>query len=335
MRRGKAILAVSVVVMLSLGYVSHLSTQPSFNDPGAGCGGGGCHTSTAGILTVTTNNLKVTIKLTGTTGNVAGELVNGAGTVVAFNDKSSANPFDLTAPSAGVYTVNAGFKSPSRQWESKSVTVGPVPIQLSSFTGAVVSANTVRLDWETLSETNNYGFTVERRIAGDAAFVELPSSFVAGQGTTTIPHKYTYTDNSTTTGVWYYRLKQTDLDGTIHRSDAIQISALTGVTEQAPLQFSLLQNYPNPFNPSTTITYRIASPAFVSLEVLDITGNRVASLVNEQKVQGEYTLNFDARDLASGVYFYRLKASTTDQGSPALAGQAGTFVATRKLLLVR
>jgi hypothetical protein len=120
----KLIVSISVFGLLILGYVSQLSTQPSFNGATAGCGASGCHTRQAGIVSVKASNLSVSITLSGATGNVAGELVNSSGTVVTFNDLSSANPFTLTAPAAGTYKVNAGYKSPSKRWDSLTVTLG-------------------------------------------------------------------------------------------------------------------------------------------------------------------------------------------------------------------
>ena len=70
--------------------------------------------------------------------------------------------------------------------------------------------------------------------------------------------------------------------------------------------FLLYQNYPNPFNPSTTIQYSIGNSSFVTLQVFDILGNEVASLVNEYKQSGNYRIDFNAQHLTSGIYFYRL-----------------------------
>jgi hypothetical protein len=94
--------------------------------------------------------------------------------------------------------------------------------------------------------------------------------------------------------------------------------------EQAPIvasSFKLEQNYPNPFNPSTTISWQLQVDAFVSLKVYDVLGNEVASLVNEEKPAGIYEVEFDASTLSSGTYFYRL--------------EAGSFVQTRKMILLK
>jgi hypothetical protein len=94
--------------------------------------------------------------------------------------------------------------------------------------------------------------------------------------------------------------------------------------EQTPLlpaRFRLEQNYPNPFNPATTIQYDVPSRARVALAVYNILGQRVAELVNGEKNAGHYETRFDASGLASGVYLYRL--------------QAGSFVQTRKLVVLK
>jgi len=88
-----------------------------------------------------------------------------------------------------------------------------------------------------------------------------------------------------------------------------------------PAKFYLSQNYPNPFNPSTTINYSITKPGFVTLKVYDILGNKVATLVNEEKTAGIFEVEFTAKDLSSGVYFYRLRA--------------GNFVKTKKIVLIK
>jgi len=100
-----------------------------------------------------------------------------------------------------------------------------------------------------------------------------------------------------------------------------------------PKTFELFQNYPNPFNPATAISYQLASNSFVTLKVFDILGNEVATLVNEEKSAGEYQVSFNARQttsnrsegwfpqLASGVYFYQLRA--------------GSFLQTKKMIILK
>ncbi len=92
-------------------------------------------------------------------------------------------------------------------------------------------------------------------------------------------------------------------------------------TDKPRASFRLAQNYPNPFNPTTTIGYDLPSASQVSLKVYDVVGREVATLVNEAQAAGEHTATFNGANLASGIYFYRL--------------QAGNFVQTRKMLLVK
>jgi Secretion system C-terminal sorting domain len=103
----------------------------------------------------------------------------------------------------------------------------------------------------------------------------------------------------------------------------------------SPIRASLRQNYPNPFNPSTTIKYELPRASMVSLSVYDILGREVSVLVNESKNAGVYEVKFDASGLSSGVYFYRLQASTLSGQVPIESGQAGDFVQTKKLMVLR
>ena len=88
-----------------------------------------------------------------------------------------------------------------------------------------------------------------------------------------------------------------------------------------PSNFTLQQNYPNPFNPSTTITYSVPKSTLVNISVYNIVGDKVATLVNMWKDAGNYSLEFHKEKLASGIYFYRMKA--------------GNFVETKKLILLK
>jgi len=87
----------------------------------------------------------------------------------------------------------------------------------------------------------------------------------------------------------------------------------------------LEQNYPNPFNPSTIIRYQLSANSSVKLEVFDMIGRRVASLVNAEQAAGRYEVNFNASNLSSGVYFYRLQATSLQ----------GSYTKMMKMLLVK
>ena len=95
-----------------------------------------------------------------------------------------------------------------------------------------------------------------------------------------------------------------------------------------PAKFALLQNYPNPFNPSTAISFSLPSKSYVQLKVFDMMGREVATLVNEELAAGNHSRQWNASNISSGVYFYRLSVRTP-------SGQSGSFVETKKLVLLR
>jgi hypothetical protein len=109
------------------------------------------------------------------------------------------------------------------------------------------------------------------------------------------------------------------------------------VEEQAiPASFALAQNYPNPFNPSTTIRYALPNAGVVSLVVLNMLGQQVATLVDGVQGAGYHDVRFDAQDLASGVYFYRIYVRGSDSAPASGAkGENGSYTETKRLLLLR
>ena len=93
------------------------------------------------------------------------------------------------------------------------------------------------------------------------------------------------------------------------------------LSNRTKFSYYLYQNYPNPFNPSTTISWQLPVSSWQTLKVYDLLGNEIATLVNEFKPAGSYEVKFDASALSSGTYFYRL--------------QAGKYVETKKLILLK
>ena len=168
------------------------------------------------------------------------------------------------------------------------------------------------LSWETATETNNQGFEIQRGL-DSKTFV--PVGFVSGFGTTTEKKTYSFTDMNLNPGQYYYRLKQVDLDGTENYSNVIEVE-LTKAFE-----FSLEQNYPNPFNPSTTINFSIPDNGFVTLTVFNVIGEKVAELVNEYIQSGSHSVDFNAGNLNSGIYVYKLSYGNT--------------VSTKKMILIK
>jgi hypothetical protein len=185
-----------------------------------------------------------------------------------------------------------------------------IPVELTSFT-ASINDNDVTLNWETATEINNSGFQVEKKSNGEYEAV----GFIPGFGTTTEPHSYSFTDAGLQSGYYTYRLKQKDLDGTFEYSDETQVEVTI------PDVFALEQNYPNPFNSSTLIRYSLPHSSSVEIFVFNTIGEVIKREVIENQEAGNYVWRFNEIDLSSGVYFYRL--------------QAGSFVETKKMMLMK
>ncbi|MBV6513800.1 MAG: hypothetical protein FMNOHCHN_03335 [Ignavibacteriaceae bacterium] len=238
--------------------------------------------------------------------------------------------FNYTAPNttgnvtmhANGNSVNFNGGNDGDQWNfapSKTITVANiVPVELTSFT-ASVSDGEVALTWSTATEMNNKGFEVERAEVTGGVKQEFTSlTFIQGSGTTTEQRVYNYTDRPGKAGVYQYRIKQTDFDGSF---TYYNLSAETEVT--MPELFTLEQNYPNPFNPSTQIRFSLASESFVTMKIYSITGQEVATLLQKQMEKGSHSISFTPDDygLTSGVYIYTL--------------DAGDYKAARKMALTK
>jgi hypothetical protein len=216
-------------------------------------------------------------------------------------------------------------------WVNQTNPNTPLPIQLASFWSSVeADGGGVLLSWRTISEQKDYGFEVQRRVGTTGNFATLPGSFVAGHGTTVEPHDYHFLDASAPVGFIEYRLELIDLNGSFRYSDPLQVNLVTNVRiDGTPPAFSLSQNYPNPFNPTTVIDYQVpalsraegSAATRVNLVVVDLLGREVAALVNGVKQPGNYSVTWNADGMASGIYFYTLRA--------------GDFISTKRLVLMK
>jgi hypothetical protein len=192
----------------------------------------------------------------------------------------------------------------------------PVPVELTSFT-ATSQAGKVTLNWTTATELNNLGFEIERKIINDTEGEWVKIGFSQSHGTTTETEEYSYIDDISriTATSLAYRLKQIDFDGSYEYSDVVMVD------NPAPIDFALHQNYPNPFNPTTTIVYGLRERTIVELKLFDVLGREIETIFDGEQDAGYYEVEFNASRLPSGIYFYRL--------------QAGSFVETKKMLLLR
>jgi len=199
-----------------------------------------------------------------------------------------------------------------------------LPVELRSFT-AEQQNSTVQLHWTTATETNNYGFEIERKANYQSSNYQIPKfqnsewqavGFIHGHGTTHTPNEYTFSDNVTMAGNFFYRLKQIDRDGAFSYSHTVEMSVAG-----TPHQFALEQNYPNPFNPSTLIRYQLSARCRVTLKIYDVLGKEISVLVKTEQEPGDHTAEFNASGYPGGVYFYTL--------------QAGEYFAAKKMLMVK
>lgn len=219
---------------------------------------------------------------------------------------------------AGV-TTQVFTLEPVSPWNSTQAVVNaldpnnwPLPVELTSFT-AVAIQNNVTLKWQTSTETNNYGFNIERKVR-DGTWASI--AFIEGYGYSISQREYTYIDKDLFGGgsQLYYRLKQIDNDGSISYSDEVELTVI-------PDRFELFQNFPNPFNPSTTIRFTLPEAAQIKIIIFNLLGELVETIVDRQYEAGYYNIVYNASELTSGIYIYRI--------------QANRYVETRKMILLR
>ena len=182
----------------------------------------------------------------------------------------------------------------------------PLPVELTSFSGSFFSG-AVQLNWQTATEVDNYGFEIEKK---DTYSDWKKLSLVEGHGTCNSPKYYSFVDESVTAGNTYsYRLKQIDGDGSFIYSHIINIS--TGAVSG----YTLEQNFPNPVstgtlsgNSETVIRFELPVAGNIRLDVFNTSGEKVATMVEGFREAGVHSHRFNAKGLASGIYFYTLEA---------------------------
>lgn len=209
-------------------------------------------------------------------------------------------------PNAGVI-INQPLTSPV------NIIDVPLPVELSSFTAKYIEQSNVDLNWITKTEVNNYGFNVERRI-NESEWDSI--TFIEGHGNSNSPKEYSYSDKDLFAGgsKFQYRLKQVDNDGSFEYSDVVEV-------EIVPNQHELSQNYPNPFNPSTTIRFSLPKQTQLKLNLYNMLGELVETIAEGNYKVGNYKVTFNASNLPSGVYIYRIESSD--------------FVLTKKMMLLK
>jgi fibronectin-binding autotransporter adhesin len=242
--------------------------------------------------------------------------------VVAPNTLPGNLPTSITTTTFS-QSVNAGVTFYATL-ASAAAQDNPLPVNMLALTVLPKNGRTALLEWETASEQDNLGFVLYRSETQNGIFEELASyqttTTLRGQGTKLTETKYRYEDSRNTQPgkTYFYKLVSVDIDGTRHE---ITLGGQSIWSVQLPFEYALDQNYPNPFNPVTTIQFSLEKPGKTVLEIYNVLGQKVATLVDGNLSAGAYRYQWNASGMASGMYFYRLRSDN--------------FVATKKMLLVK
>lgn len=248
------------------------------------------------------------------TGNQSNLFGSGVSNTPALADNGTLNGTPTIALGSGSVAFNAGNSSangsvsvPTTDQRGASRSGGTdigayeydgvLPVELTSFTASSADKK-VTLKWQTATEINNYGFEVERTSVQNINREKI--GFVQGHGNSNSLKSYYFKDKPTSGNEFKYRLKQIDTDGKFEYSPEVEVNL------NVHIDFSVKQNFPNPFNPSTQIEFSIPSDNNVEIKVFNILGMEVATLLNEHRQAGKYSIEFNASNLASGIYFYKI-----------------------------
>ena len=199
-----------------------------------------------------------------------------------------------------------------------------LPVTLSEFNLELVGGS-VHLSWTTSAEIENLGFNIQRQEA-DGEWLAIANftedKELAGYGSTTEEHRYDYTDSKVTAGSTYgYRLQDVDYAGkTTTHDDWIRTITVPAISVY-PKSFALAEAYPNPFNPSTRIPFIVQESGNIRLEIFDLAGQPVETLLDEVADAGEHSVDWQPTAIASGIYLVRLSQ--------------GQNIASRKLMYLK
>lgn len=180
----------------------------------------------------------------------------------------------------------------------------PLPVKLSLFEADVID-NDVILKWTTSSETENYGWEIEKAelVRNSEKFHWKTIDFVLGSGTSNSFKYYSFVDKNVQNGIYYYRLKQINLNGSFEFSDSIQVQ-INNSSNDLELYF-----YPNPFNIESFIEFKVDKKDKIKLSLYNLLGEEIRILMNDFVEAGKYKIKFNGNDLSSGVYIIKLENS--------------------------
>jgi len=211
-----------------------------------------------------------------------------------------------------VHFINNNQSPWAGLWEAEIWGSGSIPVELISFNATYYDGK-VNLEWITATETNNRGFEIQRK-QENSEWENI--AFIEAHGTTTKQNEYFYIDDLSLikSSVLAYRLKQIDFNGSFEYSQIVEL-------ETIPTKYELSQNYPNPFNPGTTIRFSLPHETHIKINVYNMLGEHIKTLAEGIYQAGNYKISFDAGDLSSGAYIYRIESTG--------------FVQVKKMILLR
>jgi CubicO group peptidase (beta-lactamase class C family) len=187
------------------------------------------------------------------------------------------------------------------------------PILVLPIDSSNINSTTVEFVWKrSQPDVVTYWFELDTSDQFNSSFID----------STITDTSYIYSSLQINKRYWW-KVKAKNTIGWGDFSEVRTFDVITGVESeiQLPIEFSLMQNYPNPFNPITTIKYSIKERSTVELMLYDVLGKEIKVLVNKEQDAGDYGIEFNAGNLVSGIYFYKLKA--------------GSFVKTKKMILLK
>ena len=187
-----------------------------------------------------------------------------------------------------------------------------IPVELTGFE-VVGQKGIAQISWQTQSESNNLGFHIYRSEKKDGEYVRITDDPINGAGSSESMHSYSFTDNTAEPGkTYFYKLADVSYNGSITMHEARE------VTIELPQEYSLHQNYPNPFNPETLITFSLKESGLVNLNIYNMNGQLVRSLVSENRNSGQFDVVWNGRNdlgmqVPSGIYMYRIQINDYSQ----------------------
>ncbi len=231
------------------------------------------------------------------------------------------------------YTSSGTGSGTSSLWRIDDVILAgdpfTLPVELSSFNASFNVSNFVSINWTTQSEENMLGYYIHRNETDDlSSAIRINNEVISAHNQPTAQnytHKDVELEKNTT---YYYWLQSADLDGTTEFFGPVTVKtgSTTPDTPIIGLTTNLKKAYPNPFNPSTTISFDLVESSFVNIEVFNLKGQLVKTLVNRQVEAGNQSvvwngLDNNSKPCTSGVYFYRMSA--------------GKYQSTQKIIMMK